>query len=164
MNRTLTNLTRVMSELEVGESVNTPDERATVQKAVHLVQAIGVNLGYQYSGHTMEPYCQDLSKDFRSVHEHPTGARQEIAQRELREPFASALKSVKDAMRIPQEVKLTRTQWIELLASVHHLLRLCKLDEPSMERKLAREKPILSPYVTLAAQSLASHGLMDQQS
>ena len=43
MDRTLTNLSRVLSELEVGDSINTLDERVTVQKAVYLAQVIGVN-------------------------------------------------------------------------------------------------------------------------
>ena len=41
MNRTLTNLSQVMTELEVGKSVNTLDERVTAHKAVYLARVIG---------------------------------------------------------------------------------------------------------------------------
>ena len=67
MNNTLTNLSRVMSELEVGESVNTLDERVTAQKAVYLAQVVGVNLGYQFTWYSTGPYSSDLAKDCYSL-------------------------------------------------------------------------------------------------
>lgn len=160
MDRTLTNLSRVLSELEVGDSINTLDERVTVQKAVYLAQVIGVNLGYQYSWYIMGPYSPDLAKDYYTLHEYPHSERKEIAQRALRDPFASALTKIKEVMSIPQGVTLTRRQWLELLASVHYLRKFGKLDEANTQQRLAGEKPDLSPFAKQASQSLVSQGLL----
>ena len=160
MDRTLTNLSRVLSELEVGRSINTLDERVTVQKAVYLAQVIGVNLGYQYSWYIMGPYSPDLAKDYYTLHEYPHSRRQEIAERTLREPFASALAKIKTVMCVPKGVTLTRRQWLELLASVHYLRRFGKLDEANTQQRLAAQKPDLSPFASQASQMLASHGLL----
>ena len=140
MDRTLTNLSRVLSELEVGDSINTLDERVTVQKAIYLAQVIGVNLGYQYSWYIMGPYSPDLAKDYYTLHEYPPSDRQEIAKRTLREPFASALMKIKEVIRIPEGVTLTPRQWLELLASVHYLRRFGNLDESTTQHRLAGEK------------------------
>ena len=160
MDRTLTNLSRVLSELEIGDSINTLDERVTVQKAVYLAQVIGVNLGYQYSWYIMGPYSRDLAKDYYTLHEYPRENRQEIAQWTLREPFASALKKIKEVMSIPEGVQLTPRQWLELLASVHYLRKFGKLDESNTQQRLAGEKPLLAPYASQAAKSLDSQGLL----
>ena len=160
MDMTVTNLSRVLSELEVGDSINTLDERVMVQKAVYLAQVIGVNLGYQYSWYLMGPYSRDLTKDYYTLHEYPIEDRLEIAQRTIQEPFASALEKIKKVMSIPEGVELTRRQWLELLASVHYLSRFGKLDETNTKQRLVHEKPQLSSYANWAAISLKSQGLL----
>ena len=125
-----------------------------------MAQVIGVNLGYQYSWYIMGPYSRDLAKDYYTLHEYPNSDRQEIAKRTLREPFASALEKIKEVMCIPEGVALTQRQWLELLASVHYLRRFGKLDESNTQQRLAGEKPLLSPYTSQAAQSLAGQGLL----
>ena len=160
MNNTLTNLSRVMSELEVGERVNTLDERVTAQKAVYLAQVVGVNLGYQFTWYSTGPYSSDLAKDCYNLAEYPPRNRQDIAARRLQEPFASALTKVKQAMLIPQEVTLTQKQWLELLASVHHLRIFDELNEAETQNWLDKEQSSLAPYISRATQSLAAKGML----
>ena len=160
MNRTLTNLSRVMTELEVGKSVNTLDERVTAQKAVYLAQVTGVNLRYQFSWHTTGPYSSDLAKDCYTLAEYPHSNRQEIAAQKLREPFASALNKVKELMRIPEQVTLTQKQWLELLASVHYLRKFDELTEAETQKWLNKGQSSLAPHVRQATQSLAAKGML----
>ena len=56
MNKTPTNLSRVLSGLDVDHRADTPDQRTTVQKSVYLAQANGINLGATSTPGTPQRY------------------------------------------------------------------------------------------------------------
>ena len=155
MDARLINLRMVLNELGIGPNIETLDQRVTFQKAVYLAQAVGVPLRYKYSWYIRGPYSRDLTRDYYALQEYPDNMTGDAIRQEMREPFASALRRLKSRMDSPEVVPLDQTEWLELLSSVHYLGTVAKLDVPGIKKRLASEKPKLSPYADRAMQSLA---------
>ena len=160
METRLVNLELVLNELGVDSSIDTLEERVTLQKAIYLAQAAGVPLHYRYSWYIKGPYSRDLTRDYYALHEYPDPKPETASDQSIREPFASALKKTKAAMVAPKDVDLDRRDWLELLSSVHFLRTATQLDAASTESRLESEKPRLSDYTPQATQILSGLGLL----
>ena len=154
MDTTLTNLSFVLNELGVGTTINTLDERVTVQKAVYLAQAVGVPLRYSYSWYIRGPYSRDLTKDYYALNEYAVDKSGTANNQTIREPFASALTKLRTTMLAPEGVPLNQRDWLELLSSVHYLRTSAGLDVAMAKQRLEIEKPSLACYSDCATQFL----------
>jgi uncharacterized protein YwgA len=63
MNRRQIALKLVLNELGMNQSMDSFDERLTLQKTIYLLQQMGVHLGYQFSWYIRGPYSRDLTAD-----------------------------------------------------------------------------------------------------
>ena len=160
MNHTITNLSRIIEELEVGPHNDTQERRSSIQRAVYLAQAIGVNLHYPYEMGTNGPYSRDVARDCCVLEEQPPTERAEVNARILREPFATALTTVKNMTQVPSDVTISRHQWMDLLASLHYLRKVQRVDEEQARTWLAKNTPLLTPFSKAAHQTLADAGLL----
>jgi hypothetical protein len=94
-------------------------DRLIVQKAVYLIQAFGLDLGYFYGWYLHGPYCSDVTTDLFGALADP-GAMDDLkADWTLDNGTKRRLATLK-ALIHRQERPLAR--WLELLASVHFLI------------------------------------------
>ena len=153
----------VMNQLEVDSNIDTIDERISFQKAVYLAQAAGVALGYKYNWYVRGPYSPDLTKDYYALHEHleessegdPSGPGLR-----LKEPVVEKLRNILPALRVPSDLTLSQTEWLESLASVHYLMAHVQLDAENTTKRLEELKPTLSPYTGKAIDGLINGRLL----
>ena len=160
MNQTIANLYAVLRAIDVAHQNTTPEQRTTVQKAIYLAQAKGVNLHYRFHYTSKGPYCRDLAADHCTLNEQPQETLEEIGTKELREPYASALANVRELVHTDREPALQSKEWITILAFVDYLRRVGKLDQQAASQKLAQEQPALAVHADAAANALASHNML----
>jgi len=102
-------------------AMNTFDERLVLQKAVYLGQAAGVKLGYYFSWYLRGPYCSPLAADAFCVAEELTQDTDDWHRWKLDEESNKRLNEVKDLVDLHGD--LEKAAWLELLASIHFLLK-----------------------------------------
>ena len=154
MDRRLHNLQLVLEQLGVGTDIDSIDRRVTLQKAVYLAQEAGIPLLYRYSWYVMGPYSPDLTRDYYALQEQPGEATASKNNMTLKEPFASAATQLKAVMDPPDEVRLNRRAWLELLASAHYLRTKAELGQDETRIRLDGVKPHLSYYTDQATEAL----------
>ena len=160
MDRTLTNLSRMLSELDPGFGIESPEQRAIGQKTVYLAQAIGIHLHYPFRLRNTGPFSPDLAHDQYALQERPPQETREIADQTLREPFASALEKIKQLTEVPEKVNLNRREWLEILACVHYLRRSKGRDAAATKSWLDAGKPDLSAHTQAATRALTAQGML----
>ena len=92
------------------------DMRLQMQKAVYLLQNMGVDLGdYGFRWYYHGPYSQDLQDDmYEAMKEPPTG--EEVLAR-----FDQRIERLKKLIDADERGAYTLPQWMECLASLHYL-------------------------------------------
>jgi Uncharacterized conserved protein len=134
-------------------NISTADDRMEVQKAVYLTQAAGVSLGYSYGWYVRGPYSPALTRDYFDLSEEaPQNAS-------LRDAAAERIDRVAGLMD-EQIDDLRRSQRLELLASIHYLLKESKMTEATARRRLSDLKPRLSRYFSQGLQKLRNHAFI----
>ena len=156
MDKRLHNLQIVLGGLGVGTDIESIDQRVTLQKAIYLAQAAGIPLRYRYNWYVMGPYSPDLTRDYYALLEYPSDS----GPTALREPFASTIENLKTAMDVPNEVHLTKREWLELLSSVHYLRSSMGFDAAETHIRLDEAKPHLSGHTDQATDTLSAFGLL----
>ena len=142
----------VFKELGLPESIASLDDRKALQKAIYLAQAAGVPLGYGFSWYLRGPYSSTLAKDYYNM---PVVDLSSTNAPKLKSEFVDRLQKVRAIIgdeRRPQGVKVP--EWLELIASVHYLSSVSKLDQGALAAKMEQEKPALAPHIHLAKQVL----------
>jgi len=96
-------------------------DRLILQKAVYLVQAAGVHLGYYYQWYLHGPYSPSLTRDAYPMSAELASGMDESQGWKLGEHSRKRLKQIQNLVvgEGPQE---DRARWLELLASVHFLI------------------------------------------
>lgn len=101
--------------------IDTFERRLILQKAVYLVQEIGVHLGYYYQWYLYGPYCPSLTRDEYSIVCELEQGFDESEGWVLDENSQKRLERLKKLI-IESEGK-DKSRKLELLASVHFLLK-----------------------------------------
>ena len=157
---TITNLSRVLSALNNTDLNKTVPQRVDAQWAIYLAQAIGVNLHYDFHYTAYGPFCRDLTADHHTLNEQPREHRQEIAQRKLREPFASALTTVRHLIHDQRHPATGTSDWLQILSSVHYLRRIAELDDAAAQAKIEADQPLLAGYADAATKALSANNML----
>ena len=160
IDRSLSNLSRVLSKLLPRDGIDTKDQRLIVHKAIYLVQANGINLHYPFCINDKGLFSPDLARDHYKLHGHTEGQRRELARMPIQEPFASALERIRQLMRVPEQVALTQREWLEVLACVRNLRTCDEQDRAYRQKRLKDGNPNLAPYEDEAARALTAQGLL----
>jgi hypothetical protein len=121
MDRQQIALALVLQEAGIPLSVDTFDHRMILQKAVCLLQGIGVPLGYHFRWYLYGPYSPELTQDAFAVTSGHARVEQEIQNTKLAEVAATKARRLRELLG---GVNLReRAQKLELLASVLFLIR-----------------------------------------
>lgn len=147
-----------LEELDIEPA--TMQERKTVQKAIYLGQAAGVDLGYRYNWYVRGPYSPALTRDYFALEESLLADEDTSGDYELQEAVKSRLARIKPLIEPPADIQLRRSDWLELLASVHYLLEARKMKWSEVVPCLERNKPHVARYAHYARAELENRGLI----
>lgn len=90
------------------------DDRMRLQKTVYLLQAFGINRGYQFGWYLRGPYCSLAAMDgfdLRGVYSEIPDGRTVFTTQKANEAFDRFCSFVRDK----------NTAYLEIAASIHHL-------------------------------------------
>ncbi|MDP2781586.1 hypothetical protein [Devosia sp.] len=130
------------------DHIGSLDDRKRIQKLIYLAQAKGVSLGYGFSWYLRGPYSSTLAKDYYNTPAIDLNSTDAPTIRADLLPRLQQVGEIPTDNRRPQG--LQEADWLEIVASVHYLERVAKLDEVSATDKLRREKPHLVEHVEVA--------------
>lgn len=143
-----------LDELGIDSGIQTIDDRKRVQKAVYLGQLSGVDLGYRFGWYIKGPYSPGLTKDYFGIAEAVASGDADWKGKKLREPISERLRTIRPLMEVPEGVNLPQEDWLELVASLHFLRKVSKLDEHEALRILKKEKSHVVGFVEEAKSAL----------
>lgn len=149
-----------LDELRVPFEIRTFDDRKRVQKAVYLGQLSGVDLGYRFGWYIRGPYSTSLTRDYFGLAEALASEDKESEGLHLKQAVKDRLAKIGPLMNPPEEIDLNTEDWLELVASLHFLRRVSKLEENEAFEVLQKEKSHLFPYVHRAKQTLIEAELL----
>lgn len=123
--------------LGVPIDLDTFNGRLIVQKAAYLAQAKGINLGYHFNWYLRGPYCSSLTEDAFSLE-----SSADIDNWVLDEGSKGKLDAIRDVFTAhePENDTDKLARHLELLASVHFLVRKRGMDEDAGKIKETLER------------------------
>ena len=113
------------------------DNRIELQKAVYLLENMGVDVGdYSFSWNKYGPYSLGLDSDAQNC---SMKDEQEVC-------FSSTAEHGFEKLReyINEQIKYSRTQWMECIAALHFLKNIYRIKESQLKKKKKKRKPYLS--------------------
>ena len=147
-----------LDELGIRFSIGTLDDRKRVQKAVYLGQLSGVDLGYRFGWYIMGPYCPALTRDYFTLAEALGSDDTDWKGKTLKAAAKERLAVISPLLPVPENIGLDEEDWLELVASVHFLRTVSKLNDEDLNKTLKREKPHLHPFLSSAKDILTANG------
>ena len=161
MDTRLIGLELVLHELGIEPNIDRLEDRVRLQKAIYLSQEAGVPLGYRFSWYVKGPYSPSLTRDYYYLDVASGDDSQATHGRLLRDDVQSILKRIGPIMSVPKEVQLKPSAWVELVSSIHFLLKTIGKHDPQIARmKLRQLKPDLYPHFDIAERQLAEIDLL----
>jgi hypothetical protein len=158
LERRLLVLKLVLDNLGVGNQIQSVDDRKRVQKAIYLAQVASRDLGYRFGWYLMGPYSPELTRDYYALADIPDD---DIPQdKRLKVEFRDRLASLRALLDVPGDIDLPQPDWLELLASVHYLRRVTRLDREAARARLESAKPHLVQYYDQASATLREGNLL----
>jgi uncharacterized protein YwgA len=143
-----------------GAGIDSFDDRKRFQKAVYLGQVAGIDLGYRYGWYIKGPYSTSLTRDYYAMAAARASGDAPPADQQLRPDIQAQLANVRAIFDVPNGIQLSKSDWLELLASWHYLRVVNRLDENGARETMTRQKPNLVPFIPNAAQALQGRGLL----
>ena len=120
MNQGLDILEEALNAYDISFSIQTFEDRKSIQRAVYLMQVLGVNLGYRFGWSGSGPYSTDLAGDYYDLDRMVSvGLIRRDASGGVFEDLANKTRSL---LNPPAELEISRQEWLSLLASTHFLL------------------------------------------
>ncbi|MCW8138115.1 MAG: hypothetical protein KIT58_04350 [Planctomycetota bacterium] len=162
MDSNLVALKLMLDSLQVDFDINEVEQRKLIQKAVYLGQRAGVDLGYRFSWYLMGPYSSALTRDYYALDD---SDKAEIGNRSLVESARRKLDKVAPLMKgPPPDVSLSRSEWVELVASLDYLLTVSGYPFDKAVSVLRDEKRKLAPFAERAREALLANPLTSASS
>ncbi|GMT42028.1 MAG: hypothetical protein IEMM0002_0439 [bacterium] len=151
-----------LKELDIPSEIRTVDDRKKIQKAIYLGQLSGVDLGYRFSWYLMGPYCPDLSKEYYSLVEAIESGDKGYKEMRIVPSLGKKLRKIRPLLSVPEDVKkkLKQEEWLELVSSLHFLIKISGYTKKKADDLLKNQKPRLSKYVKKAKEKLLRHKLL----
>lgn len=116
-------LAKSLEAAQIPLNVSTFDDRLILQKAVYLLQAAGIQLGYRFRWYLKGPYSPDMTASaFGIVNEGESGA-QELKGWKLDEQSTRIAQQLQPLLYRPGESKTDQARRLELLASALFLFK-----------------------------------------
>ena len=150
----------LLDAVSIPPQIRSVADRKRVQKAVYLVQQVGLDLGYQYGWYVMGPYSSALTRDYYELAASLEEGEEDFPAVELRGPVRERLERVKPLMTVPEQCSLDQPSWLELIASVHYLQKIRGLNADAADQELQKLKPDLAPWAMGARLELEAASLL----
>ena len=142
-----------------------PDNSREIQKAVYLVQAAGVPMGYRYAWYENGPGSPGLASSIYELKLETTDLQEgeSAHSRQLRPAFVDTVERARPLLKVPEDVEgnLSRVEWLDLLASLRYLVDILKGDVESARAIIEERKYMLARYLYEAERELEKVGLLD---
>lgn len=165
MDRRLTGIYVLMRELVGGFRIEELEERVFVQKAIYLLQVLGIDLRFRFSWYLRGPYSTDLTQCVFEIN--GDKKLQERAESySLRREVVPGVDRLRGILEAKPEV-LDPPDWLELLSSIHYLKHISKADISQdsvgdVLRDVGKEK-FSDDQANAAWEELAATGLIDRK-
>jgi hypothetical protein len=143
----------ILDHLETAD-ISTVEQRMEVQKAIYLVQSTGMPLGYSYGWYLKGPYSPTLTRDYYSL-----GDEGGMQNATLKASAIGKLDNLKELINQPIG-GLGRPHRLELLASLHYLIKNSRFSEDKARQRIRETKSHLADHVTAGLAALRGHGLL----
>ncbi len=118
----------VLNELGIAPKLDTFNRRLTVQKALYLAQALGVDMGYFFGWYLHGPYCSTVARDLFSAVVDADEMARVRSEWTLDRTFKHRLAGLRNAVTLSSATpgaaqdESALARHLELLASVHFLV------------------------------------------
>lgn len=152
----LQTLRLVLNDLDVPLDTSSIQGRIAMQKAIYLAQVGGIPLGYQFSWYVKGPYSRSLADDYYRA----SIEQSEFGDRGLKREVRDQLMRLKALFAPPAEAAISRSDWLELLASWQYLRTRANKAQDEAEQMMQRQKPHIAAEVRAAERALQEHGLL----
>ncbi|MDH3890552.1 MAG: hypothetical protein OEV49_05675 [candidate division Zixibacteria bacterium] len=113
----------LMEELG-GFGIDDLEDRVFVQKAIYLLQVLGIDLRYRFSWYLRGPYSTHLTQSVFELTSNKS-MQDEAKKLTIRPEVRPAINKLKKLMEAKPE-SLTPSSWLELLGSIHYLKHISK--------------------------------------
>lgn len=138
-------------------------DRLILQKAIYLVQAAGVHLGYYYQWYLYGPYSPSLTRDEYAVAADHAQGLDDSKGWSLDKQSRKKLEDLRGLVKSKDRAHLARN--LELLASVHFLIARQQVAKPDDDQQIADVlkrfgKDFDREDVKRARRELSEHGLL----
>lgn len=122
------------------DGMATFDDRLRLQKLIYMVEAFGVYLGYDFSWYLRGPYCTRLAKTGfeleQIAHRIEDNTKTKFADPYMQKRFDRAVQFIERIMDDPSD-----TERLEIVASIHLLLKTTSLDKQSIFSRVISKMP-----------------------
>lgn len=160
MEQRLVALAIFLQEFGIDISVDSLEQRKTIQKAVYLGQLSGISFGYSYGWYLMGPYSPSLTQDYFQLAHEAADGQKDWEGKTFTSSVMEHFKEIHPLMVSPQGWIYERADWLELVASLHFLIAKSKKTYDDAVATLSKEKEKLAPFASQAKTALEQIGLL----
>jgi len=119
MDTRLAGIYLVLKELG-GFQIQNLEDRVFVQKAIYLLQVLGVDLRFRFSWYLRGPYSKGLAQSVYEI-EADSGLKTTADQLQLRPELSPVIGQLKTWQNSKPESITQQSKWFELLSSIHYI-------------------------------------------
>lgn len=84
----------------------------------------------------------------------------DVKLRKLKPEIAAKLTELKPLLAVPNDLRLSKADWMELLASWHFLAKVSRYEEAKATSVMEERKPHLADYISFAKAKLTEFELL----
>ena len=121
IDRQIVLLAKSLRELK-GASLTELEGRITFQKKIYLLQAVGVNLDYDFAWDVYGPYSRGLARDGAQYEVNRELADRLAEEIRLSEKGSKLFERARQLMELPSDGDVRESLWLEILSSIHFRL------------------------------------------
>jgi len=157
MDRKLVALELLLEEVGIKPSTGKHTDRKDMQKAICLMQEAGIDLGYNFNWYKEGPYSPVLTDDYYNLTKQNKSHPSSYSLVEETKEKLAKIRSIFYTRNL--SIKIKRSDWLELVASVCFLLNKGYTSE-EVKKIFEDQKPHLASHTELAEKKLREVGLV----
>ncbi len=114
------------------------EERIFFQKAIYLIQVLGVDLRFRYSWYAHGPYCSDLAQCGFDIQDDIEEYEREFKDKSIRNDVKIKVDILKGLLSNYPTSFISKSSWLELLSSIHYIKHIIymKSDEETTRENI----------------------------
>jgi uncharacterized protein YwgA len=127
----------VMNELG-GFKIDDIEDRVYLQKAIYLLQLLGVDLRFRFRWYLRGPYSRELALYSFDIRERIDEFKELADSAQIRKVVAEKVSLLKNIVQ-KQPADIGRSKWLELISSVHYVKHISSANPESITRAEIQE-------------------------